>query len=76
MTNPTVQPGQTWADNDPRSTGRTLRILAVTETHAIAEVLTGRGARDNRAAGRTTRIRLDRMRPTANGYRLVTDAEG
>lgn len=84
-----VKMGQIWADNDSRSAGRTLRVIEVTETHVICEAVTNatrhqelideaaRGERlhpvpiDQR--GRRVRIRLDRMRPTSTGYRLVED---
>lgn len=59
--------GQVWADNDKRSAGRKVRIISIDATHAT--VIDMRGKRD-------TRIRLDRFRPTSNGYRLVDDAPG
>lgn len=72
-----VQPGQIWADNDPRSEGRQVRIVAVDGTHATVELVTGRGVgHDAAKPGRRTRIRLDRFRPTSTGYRLVTHADG
>lgn len=81
----TVRPGQVWADNDPRSAGRTLRVDTVDDTHATCTVLTNAdgqqwlldnpnirsGAQDTR--GRKVRIRLDRFRPTSTGYRLIGD---
>lgn len=60
----TVEVGQVWADNDPRGYGRKLRVVEVDQTHATVEAVA-----DQR--GRRTRIRLDRFRQTANGYRLV-----
>ncbi len=38
MTN--VKPGQIWADNDPRATGRTLRIDAIDGDTAICTIVT------------------------------------
>jgi hypothetical protein len=35
-----VQPGQCWADNDPRSAGRTLRVDAIDGDKAVCTVLT------------------------------------
>lgn len=58
-----VKPGQVWTDNDWRSKGRLLKVLAVDETHATVQSPSG--------LGRMTRIRLDRFRPTSTGYRLV-----
>jgi hypothetical protein len=75
---PVVRPGQVWADADPRSEGRTLRVVEVTEVRVLCEVVTqstpgeyGRHPTDTR--GRLTRIALARFRPTARGYRLVQD---
>jgi hypothetical protein len=64
-TNPTVEPGQVWADNDPRGYGRQVTIQSLDATHATAT--------DGK---RTTRIRLDRFRPTSTGYRLVRNSDG
>lgn len=35
-----VRPGQVWADNDPRITGRTLRVEQVVDGVALCTVLT------------------------------------
>lgn len=64
-----VRVGQVWADNDPRSEGRKVRIIHVDGTHATV------GPADPKARGRATRIRLDRFKPTSTGYRLIQDAE-
>lgn len=76
MTTPKV--GQVWADNDKRSTGRTVRIVAVGRTHATVELVGQRGrpargheAKQKAEPGRRTRIRLDRFEPTSTGYRLI-----
>lgn len=61
----TVEPGQVWADNDKRGYGRQVTVQSTDATHAT--VTDGK---------RTSRIRLDRFRPTANGYRLVRHADG
>jgi hypothetical protein len=65
---PVVKPGQLWADNDKRerSRGRVLRIHEVGPTHAIAYAWDNSGRE-----GRSTRVRLDRFKPTSTGYRLV-----
>lgn len=76
MTTPRVQPGQTWADADPRSAGRTLRVDTVhTDGHyAQCTVLTvGRNVSETQI-GHTTRIRLDRFDGGSRGYRLVAEA--
>ncbi|MGW4467489.1 DUF6354 family protein [Micromonospora sp. NPDC004704] len=70
MNVPAVAVGQVWADNDRRSAGRKVRIIHVTESHAVV------GPADPKARGRATRIRLDRFRPTTTGYRLLTNADG
>lgn len=85
---PDVRPGQVWADNDPRSAGRTLRVDSIENGKAICVIVTDAddvAARIHRAhecgvaargsVGRTTRISLPRFVPSATGYRLVQDAE-
>lgn len=70
-----VQPGQVWADNDPRANGRRVRIVSVDATHATVEVTAGRWG-SAPTVGRTSRISLGRFKPTSTGYRLVTNADG
>lgn len=66
-----VEVGQVWADNDPRSEGRTVKVIAVTATKATCEVLTD-GANTKRSqVGRITRIGLHRFKDTASGYKCV-----
>lgn len=62
-TAPEVRVGQIWADNDKRSAGRIVTVLAVNGRHATV--------RSN--FGKTTSVLLNRFRPTATGYRLVKD---
>jgi hypothetical protein len=78
-----VRVGQVWADNDKRAEGRRVRVVEVGRTHAVVELVDQRGrpargheAQQKAEAGRRTRIRLDRFRPTSTGYRLVRDADG
>lgn len=75
-----VTQGQVWEDNDPRSKGRTVRILRVEVEHAVVTVLTARGSAPqserDRAVGAERRIRLSRFKPTSTGYRPVTEPEG
>lgn len=72
---PDVRPGQVWADNDKRSAGRHVRIDLVDETHASVTTCDAQGnPSPSVLSARRTRIRLDRFRPTATGYRLVKDA--
>ena len=78
---PDVKPGQIWADSDPRSAGRTLRVDRIEGGKAVCTILANADStqwridRDDRTArdmrGRTTRISLARFRPTSTGYRLV-----
>jgi hypothetical protein len=70
---PTVRPGQIWADNDKRSSGRKVRVLHVGETHATVQEEFPEGTAGRRKP-RQSRIRLDRFRPTSTGYRLVQEA--
>ena len=69
-----VKPGQVWADDDPRSAGRTLRVERIDGAKAICTILTNTTGfdvatpwqRDMR--GKTTRISLARFKPTSTGY--------
>lgn len=73
-----VAPGQVWVDNDPRvhlHGKRFVEVVRVDGSHA-----TVRGYRTHilpngkikKVYSRTTRIRLDRFRPTSTGYRRVS----
>jgi hypothetical protein len=75
---PEVRPGQVWADNDPRSAGRTIRIDAIERSDTpyaedCAVVTTLTPARNVGRVGHQTRIAIRRFRPTSTGYRLITD---
>lgn len=63
---PKVRPGQVWADNDKRASGRTMRVESVDSRYAMVV--------DSR--GRRSRILVERMRPTSTGYRLLEEAPG
>jgi hypothetical protein len=81
----TVQPGQTWADNDKRSIGRKVRVDSIDGEYANCTVVADRddtrqtrGGRYNvmrphgwSPVGQTTRILLRRFKPTSTGYRLI-----
>jgi hypothetical protein len=71
---PTPAVGQIWQHNDERSYGRRIRIAEIDGTHALVEPVIGR---DHALlqSGRRTRIRLDRFRPTRNGYQYVAEAD-
>ncbi len=60
---PEVRGGQVWADNDKRSTGRTITILDVDSRRATVKS----------NFGRTSNVLLARFRPTSTGYRLIKD---
>lgn len=73
-----VAPGQVWVDNDPRvhlHGKRFVEVISVDGAHAKV-----RGYRTHIAPGgkikkvysKTTRIRLDRFKPTTNGYKRVS----
>lgn len=75
-----VKPGQVWADNDPRSEGRTLRVDEIDGEFAVCTILTDanpelRWAGAKSTVGRATRIRLRRFRLVSTGYRYLRDAE-
>lgn len=74
-TTPTVEVGQVWDDNDPRSIGRQVEVISIDETHATVGVITERGGGARPSAPRLTRIRLNRFRPTRTGYRLTTESD-
>lgn len=68
-----VAPGQIWRDADPRE-NRTIKINEVRGGYAFAQTVifapNKRGV--SMKSGRTTRIRLDRFKPTTSGYRRVS----
>ena len=68
-----VRPGQVWADNDRREKGRTVRVDSVDGRFAYCTVLTARDNALNPRVGHSTRIAVNRMRPTATGFRLIGD---
>ena len=72
-TEPTVAVGQRWADNDPRSRGRVLRIIEVGGENGSR--LDPRFVYMEDVAGKRTRIAKVRLQPTRNGYRLLRDGE-
>ncbi|GGZ83173.1 DUF6354 family protein [Streptomyces rubiginosohelvolus] len=68
---PTPAVGQVWQDNDPRQDSRQVRIVELTDTHALVTLVQPRNPVSSARAGRRTRIRLDRFRPISTGYRYV-----
>lgn len=80
---PEVAPGQLWADNDPRSAGRTLRVMSVDAGKAVCRIESNDAATQARLddprswlggtdrRGKTTTVSVARMVPTSTGYRLV-----
>jgi hypothetical protein len=75
---PTPAVDQIWQDNDPRSPGRYLKLIAVDDTHATAVPVEWDdlfGVAHPMGGARATRIRLDRFRPTSTGYRYVGTAK-
>lgn len=84
---PIVRAGQVYADCDPRNAGRTLRVDSFAYgnpragsgddhrvPYAVCTVLTQPENRPWALTGRQVTIRVSRMRPASNGYRLVEDA--
>lgn len=70
-----VEIGQVWEDTDWRMHGRRIRIEIINKNRGVALVrVVSNGESMSRSVGRTTRIRLDRFKPTSTGYRLVTPA--
>ena len=74
-----------WADNDKRGYGRQVRVVEVHREMAdgtpfhIGYAIVEQVAHGDPAAahnnGRRSKIRLNRFKPTANGYRLVSEPE-
>lgn len=63
-----VKVGQVWEDNDPRiirggHAPRRVKILEIKDGRALVQHPSG--------MGRKTKVRVDRFRPTASGYKLV-----
>jgi hypothetical protein len=86
MDGTTVQPGQTWADNDKRCVGRKVRVESIDGEYATCTVVADQSdprrmkRRSNvqrpeewSPVGRITRILLRRSKPTSAGYRLIED---
>jgi hypothetical protein len=69
-----VKVGQVWADNDKRSEGRHVRVVAIERLHRRAVVRRCSSTGEFTGA-QVTRIRLERFKPTSTGYRLVSDPE-
>jgi hypothetical protein len=69
----TVKPGQIWQDCDPRGPARHLLIESIEQARAVVLQVGANGAVHGRE--KRTRIKLDRFRPTSNGYRLIHDVE-
>lgn len=65
-----VKVGQVWEDNDPRQKKegvavRRIKVLEIVDGKALCQHPSG--------LGRKTKIRLDRFRPTASGYKLISE---
>lgn len=85
MPEPTVRPGQVWADNDRRAKGRTLRVDAIDGDKAVCTILTNSDAAQSNLdrgdpwtvdmRGKTTRVALRRLRPSSTGYRFVQEGD-
>ena len=75
-TTPALEPGQIWADNDPRSAGRTIgidyvRISPHGEWVADCTILTDAYNASSTRVGKHTTIAVRRFKPTSTGYRFV-----
>ncbi|WP_420878969.1 hypothetical protein [Rhodococcus sp. (in: high G+C Gram-positive bacteria)] len=69
-------PGQVWADNDPRSHGRTIAVDAIAGDKAVCTVLAPAYDNPNGRCGHTVKIAVRRFKPTPTGYRLIRDEHG
>ncbi len=85
VTLPDVKVGQVWADNDPRSEGRTLQVIGIEEGRAVCVILTNDNDTQavfdgeayslilsgNDRRGTITRINRRRFVDTRRGYKLL-----
>jgi hypothetical protein len=78
---PNVEPGQVWADNDPRAAGRRIRVMSVHQpddhrSEPYARVMVDKVSRNvaRKETGEQRTILLRRFRPTRNGYKLHSAA--
>lgn len=63
---PDVRVGQAWIDNDKRNPApREIKVVSLDGDHAACDIL---------GTYRRTKIRLDRFKPTATGYRIKAEA--
>jgi hypothetical protein len=72
-----IEVGQVWQDWDVRlrpGGGRKLRVVEVTETHAILETIGGQHWSHGKAVevGKRTKVKTARLRPTSTGYRRLS----
>jgi hypothetical protein len=71
-----VSVGQIWADADPRSAGRKIRITEVGDGWARGEIISVERNVSQKVVGRTTRkISFKRFRPHNRGYRLMANPD-
>lgn len=69
-----IEVGQVWADDDPRSQGRTIRITEVDPPNFRARaviVTVARNVGEDQVGRRTRWISFRRFRPGKRGYRLL-----
>jgi hypothetical protein len=64
-----VKVGQLWEDNDKRRNGRLISVLSIDNNKARCEVL--KFTPGVHIKKKFVSIRLDRFKPTSNGYKLV-----
>lgn len=63
-----VLAGQVWADRDKRRRGRQIEVLVIEgDTALVQTVVPSPGC----PVGQKRRVRLDRFKPTHNGYDFV-----
>lgn len=72
MKQPWPQPNQVWADNDPRMTGRTLKIVSIKKGVVVYEVLTDRPNIIRPMVGREFTARIERF--IDGEYQLLQEA--
>ena len=69
-----VKVGQIWADNDPRSRGRTIKVISIAGEKAVVECVSVARNVGLHNVGRKTVVSLKRFNPNRQtGYTLVQD---
>lgn len=70
---PEVHLGYIFEDMDPRSNGRRLKVVGFRQHHVACQVIEHRDR--PQTVGQVRLVRIDRLRPYLNGYRLIATSD-